>query len=107
MARTVYSVNFIRARVTVTAIEYIVPAGSVIVVRDVDAIVYAGSTGLVTMAQGSSGVGIWSTVPTGSAQATQMWRGRQVINAGSILYVQPFGTVTADVTISGYVLSLP
>lgn len=86
---------------------YTVPAGYVLVLRDIDA--YAN----VTLASreihvlGSAGQTIWwhAWNSTSNAQETAQWRGRQVLIAGETLTFTTSDLI--DITASGYLLATP
>lgn len=102
----VYSTAFIFQRGLAGNATYTVPAGFVVVVRDVD--VYWGQqpvapTGLVL---GAAGQAFWSWAGAIFAANNDNWRGRHVMNAGDVLTVSVTNG-NADVSVSGYRLVAP
>jgi hypothetical protein len=84
--------------------DLVVPEGFVWVLRSLD--VVNGSPLNFVALKGSVGQLIWVNsfaTPVGFDYAS--WRGRQVVQPGEVLSVQ--STAPADVTLSGYQLSLP
>lgn len=105
MPRPVYSTRFLEVRGLTTTLPYVVPAGVVAVVRDVDAF-RTGILGATVIFHGAVGQAIWGKdYPPGSTDAYSSWRGRQVFLPGETFDVQASNPV--DVTVSGYLLSLP
>jgi hypothetical protein len=102
----IYSTSFIQVAGLLGQEHYVVPAGFVAVVREID--VYA-STGLLEAsfsAQGPSNQVFYFTSFGVGAQGSQLWRGRVVINPTFILRATA-DTSPIDVTICGYLLTLP
>ena len=99
----IYSRSLVAAAGLSGTVTSVVPAGTTVVIRDVDVTLGVSAGVLVTLV-GANGQVIWawsSGVTTDKTSA--QWRGRQVIEAG-----QTFSVVTsapADVTVSGYVLA--
>lgn len=105
MARSVYSTNFFSGHGINGSSTYNVPAGFIAVVRDAD-VFWGGGVALPDFRMiGQAGQTIWFfEFVLGHGESIE-WRGRQVID--------PLGTLTVvtgdamDVTISGYLLSVP
>lgn len=108
MAQPVYSTRFIHSHGLTGTVQYMVPAGVVAVVRDVDA--YIGTpAGLNNLyLHGALGQTIWWTSATIGESQYSSWRGRQVYQEGEIVEVEAdVGLLDAyDVTVSGYLLTI-
>ena len=104
---TVFSTRFIAVHDQPVAIPatYLVPAGFVAVVRDVDA--YFGSSLSVktVFARGSAAQIFWQETVGANLAGWRQWEGRQVIYAGETLSL--FADELVDLTASGYLLTLP
>lgn len=104
---TVYSSNFGQLHAFNGLYAFNVPAGQVLVLRDVDLFAPAQiGTEVEVFLQGDLGQTIWYVVADGTTAINEQWRGRQVFGEGQQIYVN----VTSghvDVTLSGYLLSLP
>jgi hypothetical protein len=104
--RPVYSVQIMSVTPALPLNTVVVPDGSRIIVRDVDAIeVSGGGTGACQLLSASGGV-LW-VFQRGSTlnSAVGQWRGRQVFNPGQSITFQVVSG-TWDVQISGYQLTL-
>lgn len=102
----VYSTRFLQEVGLVGAAGYVIPAGFVGVVRDLDAYVAAPlltSTDLFLVGAGGQKLAWWTT--DADTTTTPEWRGRQVFAAGETVTVVSTGSV--DVTVSGYLLTAP
>jgi hypothetical protein len=105
MARPVYSTEFFAIAGLSGTHTYIVPAGFIAILRDVDA--YAN----VTVASrelhliGDHGQTIWWQSWGTEDQFAAQWHGRQVIEPGGIIRAVTSDLI--DVSASGYLLSLP
>jgi hypothetical protein len=108
MAVPLYSTSLIQVQGLVGTESISVPAGQVIVVRDID--VYA--TGVISapftyvFAHGSNGQAFFYYQWQPAVQAWEGWRGRQVFEPGTTFDVESFNG-PVDVSVSGYVLSSP
>lgn len=103
--RPVYSTRFLAWAAETIPPGYIVPDGYVAIVRDVD--VVSGGGAMINWLWGINGV-----CKIGGGQFTiealnqfQQWRGRQVVQAGELIYME--GDGPTDGEISGYLLLLP
>lgn len=105
MARTVYSEHLYSAVGLNGSASRSVPAGFRLVLRDVD--VYNGAGGTATFfLKGGLGQVIWAhRWALGDGASSEQWRGRQVLDEGFSWSVST--TLPMDVTVSGYLLSLP
>ena len=104
-AVAVYSHRFLDEAGFTGSAAFLVPAGFVAVVRDLDCWVGAGAGGSIEMGIGGSAVFFGYTFSVVTVQATATWRGRQVLNSGEQLLVAT--DAPADFAVSGYLLSLP
>jgi hypothetical protein len=102
----VYSVRFLQARAYSGVATYLVPAGFVAVLRDLDAFQVAGLTVPQIYLVGAAGQTIWWNSGSLVDSSYSSWRGRQVINEGETFAVN-VATETASFAVSGYLLSLP
>jgi hypothetical protein len=101
----IYSTRFIAESGFTGSAAFLVPAGYVAVVRDIDCVVYTSAG--ATIQAGIGGVTNFWAVTIGVIAVTYWtsWRGRTVLNPGEQLVI---GTdAAADFTASGYLLSLP
>jgi hypothetical protein len=110
MALPVYSVRFLSRRNLTGGATYLVPAGMVAVVRDIDAFDGSLTGDNVLQVSGASGstFAFWrSPVAIGAANAgnAYAWRGRQILNAGEELQLNADSGL--DVAVSGYLLTIP
>ncbi len=107
MALPVFSTRFLAAhdQPAIVPATYIVPAGFVAVVRDLD--VYCGDVlgGDEFFARGSAGQVFWQATIALGETGWRFWRGRQVLYAGEQL--QMFSTKVFDLSASGYLLTAP
>lgn len=106
MTIPVYSTNFITVHGLNGTRSYSVPAGYIVVLRDLD-VYYGGGLGAATVfLQNGLGAAIWSNAFGALASGQYAsWRGRQVINnpySVSIVTDSPM-----DVMLSGYLLTAP
>jgi hypothetical protein len=102
---TVYSVKLFRVHITGTGFttEYTVPAGNVLVVRDVIIINTVGAPQDVGLGFNSSGI-LWLYFPNAVGSAPNLWSGRQVFTAGETIEAyRQSGSSTFSV--SGYLLT--
>jgi hypothetical protein len=105
LAQPVYSTRFIARQGLNGTATYVVPAGFRAVVRDVDAYCDNSGAGGTLFLHGSAGQTIWHLSLAAFATTDGMWRGRQVVEQ-----LESFDVTTdtrTDVTVSGYLLSLP
>lgn len=112
MPLPLYSVQFIAQTFTgVGASSYPVPAGHVIVVRDIDIVAENDFTnGGYNVTVKLTGVGIFSQDLPPGWHGTVSWRGRQVSQPSPDtlqVFVDSFEAVPVDVAISGYLLTTP
>lgn len=105
MAVPVYSTRFIQVRGLDGAVTYTCPDGYVAVVRDLDA--YHGATGAESSVYliGAGGQTLWENDNSVVDASYSSWRGRQVFYEGESIQVS--ANDSTDVTVSGYLLSLP
>lgn len=101
----VYSTQFLIERGLVGTESYLLPPGTVGILRDVDVYYNPSSFAPQTFfLLGDIGQAIvymeWLIV---SSSRTQEWRGRQVFTTG----IQITSAEPADISVSGYVLTLP
>lgn len=109
MARPVYSTRFIQAHGLTSTASYTVPAGFIAVVRDVDTWISTPIGLNALFLHGALGQAIWQTSATIGESQYGSWRGRQVFEPGELVEVEAdVGALDAyDVTVSGYLLTLP
>lgn len=102
----VYSTAFIGEKELSGSAVYTVPTGYVAVVRDCDVFQGSSSTGVYFQLLGGEGQAFFwcSSLPL-TAQWFQ-WTGRHVLNEGATLTAL-VGSGNPDVSVSGYLLSLP
>jgi hypothetical protein len=102
----VYSTSLIAEKELTGTATYGVPSGYVLVVVAID--VYWGSEVFVPSGRVLGAAGQVFAVWQGAALAANImqWRGRHVMNAGETLTVS-VDNGNADVSVSGYLLSLP
>ena len=108
MAR-VYSTRFVSGQGLEGLHGYEVPAGFLAVVRDISwyiGLPTSEASLLAGIAQPPVYVALTSGSETDFLPTSGQWTGRQVANAGDVIYVNVQGG-NADVSISGYLLSLP
>lgn len=88
-----------------TPITYVVPAGFVAVVRDMDAFIGSiiGNVGMV--AKGSAAQVFWQETLVAPGNTWVQWRGRQVLFAGESFSMEADDVM--DLTASGYLLTAP
>ena len=102
-----YSTRFLAAHDQAGSdpVVYVVPAGKLAIVRDVDC--YAGTTllGVTFFARGSAGQVFWSDSSPAAGAGWKQWQGRQVLYAGESLSLE--GDDTCDLAASGYLLDAP
>ena len=103
MGYPIYSTRFIAASADGSPPAYEVPAGSIVIVRDV-AVTYGGGA-IVTVKVGiAAGATFWwDQFTVESIPQSLQWRGRQVLFAGEALYLAADGPV--DAAVSGYLLA--
>lgn len=102
----VYSTRILEAAGLASTIVYTVPAGYVLIIRDLD--VYCHATGVDHVyLVGATGQTIWHQEFDVSTTFYGSWRGRQVIYAGEQVSITAAMSVLdgADVTLSGYLLA--
>jgi hypothetical protein len=108
MTVPVYSTNFIAELGLVGAISLTVPSTEVYVIRDID--VYADGAISVpftyVFAHGANGQAFFYYQWEPGTQAWEQWRGRQVMSPGTTWDVTS-SNGAVDVTVSGYILTLP
>lgn len=105
MARAVYSVTFMQIAGLDGRHDYVVPSGFRAVVRDIDVFAHVSVAARDIHIIGQAGQTFyWFDWNTGDTSA-QHWSGRVVLDPGSLLRAQSSDLV--DVTISGYLLTLP
>jgi hypothetical protein len=80
--------------------------GFVTVVRDIDVVVYDNSEAAFFAWSGDEGQLLWYFENAAGADTTFQWRGRQVFAAG-LNMAWAISTGKADITVSGYKLTLP
>lgn len=104
MPAAVYSTRLIEAHAT-SAETYTVPAGYRLVVRDADCF-YPGGLGQSAQLEGPAGQ-IFAYFPFAAAVngVLSSWRGRQVFEPGETITFA--STAAMDITVSGYLLTLP
>lgn len=102
---TVYSTQFIVEHGLNGTAAFTCPSGLVMVVRDMD--IWNGAGGISSaFLKGGAGQAIWARHwATGDGASHEEWRGRQVILEGQDVSVQT--DLAMDVSVSGYLLSLP
>lgn len=100
----VYSVRFFAEHGLNGTVTYTVPAGFKAVLRDLDAYNGGGVISTSVFLEGNNGQSIWSDSSSAQAKVSQ-WRGRQVIEPGETITLTTTGAW--DITVSGYLLSLP
>jgi hypothetical protein len=107
MAR-VYSTQFVTLGVAVAPYEYeySVPAGYLAIIRDVDVFWRPTTLGGALTILNQVTAAIWYSTNAENTAQWQGWRGRQVIPAAGTFAVNILAG-TCDVTVSGYLLSLP
>lgn len=89
----------------VTSDSYLVPAGFVAVVRDVDCF-YSGGIGSYTQLENpANGIFVFFSFPASVDGALQSWRGRQVFLPGEAFALA--STDGVDIQVSGYLLAAP
>lgn len=81
------------------------PAGKVLVVRDMDAYLGSSLSARQIYAVGSAGQVFWQASLAANESGWRSWRGRQVLYAGESL--EMFATDVWDLTASGYLLDAP
>jgi hypothetical protein len=98
-----YSTRFIAFSASETPPGYTVPAGFVVVLRDLDLVSGGGSiiNWQMQIAGGAKLAAGQFTVE--SLPQHQFWRGRQVLNAGETVFVSADGSL--DGAVSGYLLN--
>lgn len=105
MAVPLYSYQFLAALGLNGSLPYTVPGDVRAVLRDLDAY-YNGLVEASIHLEGSLGQTIWyNGFSAGGNPQYASWRGRQVLDPGDTLTVTTDQAI--DVTISGYLLSLP
>lgn len=105
MARAVYSTRFLEEVGLDGLASYTVPAGFTAVLRDLDAYNASGIAVGRIFLLGHLGQTIWFAVSAEEQDTYQSWRGRQVLLEGEKFTVNT--EVHWDVTVSGYLLTLP
>jgi len=101
----IYSTRFLAEAGFTGSAAFLVPAGYVAVVRDIDSVVYTGAGATIQAGIGGSAV-FWAvTEGVVAVTATNSWRGRVVLNAGEQLVVSTDAAV--DFVASGYLLTSP
>lgn len=109
MAQAVYSSRFIQQHGLTTSASFAVPSGFVAVVRDLDAFIGTPTGVNDLFMHGALGQAIfWDSAQIGISKYMS-WRGRQVFEPGELISVEVnVGALDAfDVTVSGYLLTLP
>jgi hypothetical protein len=102
----VYSVTFVDAPGLAGTAFYVIPAGQIIIVRDIDVYYVTGLAGADCQVQFQGGaVFSFASFGPGDPPSVKSWRGRQVSGALPGLQVTTSGAL--DVRISGYVLTAP
>lgn len=109
MATPVYSTRFIQQHGLSGHASFMVPSGFVAVVRDVDSYIGTPAGFNSLYFHGAIGQTIWWTEATIGQSQYASWRGRQVFEPGELIDVEADvgGLDAYDVTVSGYLLSLP
>jgi hypothetical protein len=100
-----YSHRFIAEAGFTGSAAFLVPAGFVAVVRDIDAVIFTPGAGTIEAGIGGSAVFwgfTWSFV---AVLGWESWRGRIVLNPGEQLVITT--NTGMDFSASGYLLSLP
>lgn len=106
MAFPVYSTSFLNVHALDGETGFEVPPGQLAVIREMTAFWPGPDPGSAQLVMPTSGgTAIWLNQATPSAGAYASWSGRLVIPAGSLVGVLGSGAV--DITISGYLLTLP
>ena len=100
-----YSHRFFAGKGVASQIDEHVPAGVLWIVRDVDVYCNAPLGGARFTFMGELGQAIWTAVWAPNTTSAQQWRGRQVFETGTLFSVK--ADEPTDVTVSGYVLTLP
>lgn len=101
----VYSTRFVAEAGFTGSAAFAVPAGYLVVVRDIDVVAFVGTGVTIEAGIGGSAV-FWSlTLNPTITPFWGSWRGRQIINAGEQLVIST--DAPADFAASGYLLSLP
>ncbi len=95
--------------VNAVTVMYTVPAGFVVVLRNMTIgwSVGAGAGGQATVQLGGSNSRIWVRTIVESTLGSDLWEGRVVMPAGESLRASLTGTGAAYFTASGYLLSAP
>jgi hypothetical protein len=108
MAAPVYSTCFVQEKGLSSNAVYAVPPGFVAVMRDIDLYGNVVADGDVFV-QGAQGQTIWWVGFNVGERKVSQWSGRQVFQPLDTIIVNPqLGPLDAiDITISGYLLTLP
>ena len=104
---TVYSNRLIEEKGLSGPATFVVPAGYIAVIRDLD--VYYGNQLFPAYARliGAANQKLWSVSNSIGSESYAQWRGRQVFLAGETITVSVDEGGEADVTLSGYLLIAP
>ena len=105
MAAPVYSTAFIGVEGTETFASYVVPAGYVAVIRDISAVLIDNADESVVQVSLGSGTYIWKTV-FASGLPFEQFTGRQVVDAGEVIYAGIAGGTPISVRVCGYLLTI-
>ncbi len=101
----VYSTRFLAWAASESPPPYVVPTGYVAVVRDLD--VWSGGGSMINWQLAINGVAKFAAgqFTIESVAQVAQWRGRQVVQAGELLFFSADGAV--DGLVSGYLLTIP
>lgn len=106
MTPPVYSVELVAVAGLAGTVLFTVPAGNIVILRDLDVTYFSGLTSAGCNLTGSQGQTIahlgWASLESTS---TKSWRGRQVI--GPAEHFEVITDSALDVTLSGYLLTAP
>lgn len=107
MPLQVYSTLFIAAQGVDVNTGYVVPAGKLAVVRDVEAVAFGSPT--------DTAVSVFDAATNSTITyhlflnpfEEHHWEGRQVVEPGATITAQTAGSQDVSVRVSGYLLTLP
>jgi len=108
VAAPVYSTRLLQAQGLAGTISYTVPAGYILILRDLD--VYCHATGVDhVLLIGAAGQAIWHQEFDATTTFYGSWRGRQVLYETETVQIAANMSIldSADVTLSGYLLTAP
>lgn len=90
-----------------TIVAYTVPAGYRAILRDIDCYSSAGVSNSEIYIEGDLGQTIFHAEVAATTQDSPQWRGRQVFEPGETISINVGGASAWDITMSGYLLTLP